>query len=93
MPGRDPWAPGEILGNSCGSLGMPVGTPNAHKGTQEEILDACLPPCPPHWGTSWGNLDQQFAWGRIHPLQKHLGCPLGQARFIPGPPKINLEGP
>ena len=61
MPGRDPWAPGKILGNSCESLGMPVGTPNAHPGIQEEILDACLPPCPPHWGTSWSNLDQRFA--------------------------------
>ena len=48
------------------ALGMPTGIPNAHPGIQEEILDACLPPCPPHWGTSWSNLDQQFAMQWMH---------------------------
>ncbi len=39
---------------------------DASPGIQEGILDACLPPCPPHWGTSWSNLDQQFAMQWMH---------------------------
>ena len=57
----------------------------ALKGTLDFFWDAA-PPCPPHWGTSWSNLDQLFAWGGIQPLQNESDwCQLVSAGALKAP--------